>query len=101
MHADPTDIIAADLTLTGVQPGAHLDAQCLHSVADRHGTADRALRTVESREEAVSRCVHLTAAKPSKLPADDGVMRIKQRMPVTATPAGCPARRVHGVGDQR
>ena len=27
MHGDPADVIAADLALTGMQPGAHLDAE--------------------------------------------------------------------------
>jgi hypothetical protein len=30
VHADPADVIAAHLTLAGVQPGAHFDAQRLH-----------------------------------------------------------------------
>ena len=27
VHADPADVIAADLAFAGVQPGAHLDAE--------------------------------------------------------------------------
>jgi hypothetical protein len=46
------DVIAADLALAGVQPGAHLDAERLHGVADRHRAADRSLQAVEHREEA-------------------------------------------------
>jgi hypothetical protein len=93
--ADPADVIAAHLALAGVQPGAHLDAERLHRVADRHRAANRSLRTVEHREEAVSRRIHLAASKPSELRPDDGVVRIKQRMPVTvadlrAQPRGSP-----------
>ena len=47
----------------GVQPGAHLDAERLDRVADRHRAADRPLRAVEHREEPVARCVHLAAGK--------------------------------------
>jgi hypothetical protein len=71
--------------------------------APRRGStsrSDRALRAVERREETVSRCVHLTAAKPRELGPDDGVVRIKQGMPVTVTDLRCSARRVHDVGEQ-
>ena len=97
---DPADVIAADLALAGVQPGAHLDAERLHRVADRHRAADRPLRAVEHREEAVARRVHLAAPKASELRPDDGVVRIKQRMPVTVAHLRGPARRVHDVGEQ-
>ena len=98
--ADPADVVAADLALAGVQPGAHLDAERLHRVADRHGAADRSLRAVEHREEAVARRVHLAAPKAGELGPDDGVVRIEQRMPVTVTDLRGPARRVHDVGEQ-
>ena len=45
---------ASDFALAGVQPGAHLDAEGLHRIADRHGAADSSLRTVEHREKAIS-----------------------------------------------
>ena len=77
VHGDPADVIAADLTLAGVQPGAHLDAQRPDRVADRHRAADRSLRAVEHREEAVSRSVHLAASKPSELRPDDGVVSVQ------------------------
>ena len=61
MHRDSADVITADLAFAGVQPGPHLDAERLHRVADRHRAADRSLRAVKHREEAVARCVHLAA----------------------------------------
>ena len=70
VHADPADVIA------GVQPGAHLDAERLHGVANRHRAADRSLRAVEHREEAVARRVRLAASKPGELRPHDGVVRI-------------------------
>jgi len=51
---DPADVIAADLALAGVQTGAHSDAERLNRVAYRHSAADRTLRAVEHREEAVA-----------------------------------------------
>jgi hypothetical protein len=58
VHGNPADVVAADLALAGVQPGAHLDAERLHRVADRHGAADRSLRAIEqpfaARPEVVS-----------------------------------------------
>src|SRR4029077_2698209 len=99
-HADPADVIATDFALTGVQPGAHLDAECLHRVADRHRAADRPLRAVKHRQEAITRRIHLAAPKSSELRPDDGVVRIKQRVPVTVADLCGPARRVHDVGEQ-
>ena len=72
----------------------------LHRVADCHGAADRSLRAVEHRQEAVTRGVDLATAKSSELRSDDGVVRIQQGMPVTVTHLRGPARRVHDVGEQ-
>jgi hypothetical protein len=44
MYTDAADVVAADLALAGVQPGAYLDAERLYGVADRHRAADRSLR---------------------------------------------------------
>ena len=90
--AMPPMSFAADLALTGVQPGPHLDAERLHRVADRHRAADGSLWAVEHREEAVSRCVHLAAQKGGELRPDDSVVRIEQRMPVMVAHFGGPAR---------
>jgi hypothetical protein len=40
----------------GVQPGAYLNAECLHRVADCHGAADRSLvvRTFSAASEALA-----------------------------------------------
>jgi hypothetical protein len=92
VHADPTNVITADLALTGVQPGAHLEAERLHRVADRHRAADRSLRAVEHREEAVARRVHLAAPKAGQLRPHDGIVRIKQRMPIPVADLCGPAR---------
>ena len=100
MHSDAADVIAADFALAGVQPGPHLDAKRLHRVADRHRTADRSLGAVEHREEAVARCVHFAASKAGELRADDGVVRVEQRTPVTVADLCGPARRVHDVGQE-
>jgi hypothetical protein len=67
VHADPADVIAAHLALAGVQPGAHLDAERLHCVADRHRAADCSLWPVEHREEPVAGCVDLRAPEPREL----------------------------------
>jgi hypothetical protein len=79
---------------------AYFDAERLHRVANGHGAADRSLRAVEHCEEAVARGVHLAASKAIELYADDGVMRVKQRAPVTVADLGGPARRVDNVGEQ-
>src|SRR6476620_9884966 len=83
----------ADLALAGVQPGAHLEAERLHRVADRHVATDRSLRAVEHRQEAVARRVHLAAAKSCELRPDDSVVCVKQGVPVTVADLhGCRPR---------
>ena len=67
VYGDAADVITAHLALAGMQPGTHLDAQRPHRVANCHRAADRALRTVEHREETVTRCVHLAAPKANEL----------------------------------
>jgi hypothetical protein len=42
------------LAFASVQPGAHLDAERLHRVTNCHGAADRSLRAVEHRQEAIT-----------------------------------------------
>jgi integrase len=100
MHGEPADVIAANLALAGVQPSPHLDAECLYRITDRHGAADRPLRAVEHREEAVSRGAHFAAPKANELRPHNGVVRIEQRTPVTIAHLGGPPRRVHDVGEQ-
>jgi hypothetical protein len=100
VYGDTTDVITANLALAGVQPGPHLDAERLDCVANRHGAADRSLRAVEHREEAIARRVHLAAPKASELRSDDGVMRVKQGVPVAVADLRCSARRVHDVGEE-
>ena len=67
VYADPADVVAANLALAGVQPGAHLYAERLHRIANRHRATDRPLRTVEHRKEAVTRRVHLATSKAGEL----------------------------------
>jgi hypothetical protein len=100
VYAGPADVIAADLAFAGVQPGAHLDAECLQGVSDRHRAADRALRAVEHREKAIARCVHFAAPKPGELGPDDGVVCIQQSVPATVADPRRLARRIHDVGAQ-
>ena len=94
VHGDTADVVAANLALAGVQPGTYLDAERLHRVANRHGAADRSLRPVERRQEAITRRVHLATPKASQLRPHDGVVRIEQRMPVAVADLSRPARRI-------
>ena len=66
VHGDPPRCRCPDFAFAGVQPGADLDAECLHRVANCHGT-DRSLGSVEHREETIPRCAHLAAPKAGEL----------------------------------
>jgi len=82
------------------KPARTCRPECLHRVANRHRAANRPLRAVEHREEAIARRVHLAASKPGQLRPDDGVVRVKQGVPVTVAHLRRPARRVHDVGEE-
>jgi hypothetical protein len=62
VYRDSAYVVADQLTFTGMQPGAHLEAQSLHSLADCARTSDRARRTVERGQQPVARGVDFAPA---------------------------------------
>jgi hypothetical protein len=76
-----------------------LNAQRLHRIANCHGAADRPLRAIERRKEAVTRRAYLAAAEACELRPHDGIVRIKQCMPIPIAHLRGVARRVHDVGE--
>src|SRR5919108_2201626 len=89
MDGDPAHPILRDLDLSGVQPGADLDADRTQPIANRAGAADGARRAVECREEAVAGGVDLTAAGALELGSHDGVVRRAQVAPRRVTERRC------------
>jgi hypothetical protein len=100
VHRESSDVVSADLTLPGVQPGAHLNAERLHRLANCRGAPDGSLWAVERREETVSGGADFAAAEVSKLSPYDRVVCVEQRTPVAVALLRSATRRVHDVGEK-
>src|SRR2546423_14547095 len=75
VDGDSAHLPVRELALARVQPGAELEPEAAHAVADRPRGADRARRPVEGGEEAVAGGVDLAAAEAHELCADGGLVR--------------------------
>src|SRR5262249_37762654 len=87
-HGDSPELAGDDLALACVHPGADLDAEPAHGVADRERTAKRADRPIEGGVEPVACGVLLYAAMSRKLRAHQRMMSLEKVAP-TAIADGC------------
>ncbi len=101
MDGDAADVVVAQLDLTRVYARPHLETQTPQDVADRHGTPDRAGRSVEPGEEAVARGVDLTAVEALKLAPDLGIVPAEQFLPSLVAQLDRAFRGVDDVGKQQ
>jgi len=85
MHRDTTELLAYDLTLSGVDARANMDAQLPDRVHDCPSTANRTRRTVKGCQETVASSIDLATSMPSKLVANKGVMLSEQVFPSSIT----------------
>jgi hypothetical protein len=67
VDGDPTDLSVNELAFAGVQTRAHLQPELLQRLANCTAAPDRPGRTVEAREEPVSRRIHFRTAVPHEL----------------------------------
>src|ERR1700722_2116423 len=95
---DAADVVVAQLDLARVYACPHLEAQAPQHVADRHGTPDRAGRSIEPGEEAVACRVDLTAVEACELAPDLGVVPAEQLLPSLVAKLDRALRGVDGVG---
>ena len=78
----PRGAAARPFHLAGVDTGTHLRPKRLHGVADRQPAANRARRSVEDREEAVTGGVDLLAVEARQLATDHFVVPVEELGPV-------------------
>ena len=83
-----------------MQACADLDPEFAHAFSDRTGTADRARRAVEAREEAVAGDVELRTAKADEFAADECVMALEQLPPGTIAELSRLRRRADDVSEE-
>ena len=89
VHGHAADVVADELALAGVQPGAHLEAERPHPVRGSRGrTRIAARRPVEGGEEAVPQGLDLPAAEAIELAADQLVVAPEQLPPAPVAGVG-------------
>ncbi|QYB00258.1 GntR family transcriptional regulator (plasmid) [Rhodococcus sp. USK10] len=99
MHGDPTDVVAADLALAG----AHLDAEPLHRVANRHGapSTPRSIRSPTLRRRTESTyCAIKDDILKGRLPPESLLLEheLATRFGVSKTPIREALRRLISEG---
>src|SRR5688572_13432484 len=98
VHGDAMRLAAGELDPAGVQPGADLEAERAHGIANMAGTADGSGRPVESGEKSVTCRVDLVPPESFELPADDRVVAAEQLAPGPVAESCGVARRADDVG---
>src|SRR5919198_3481431 len=81
VDCDPAGLVAVELALARMDPGAHLEAELADGTPHRAGTADRARGAVEAREDAVARGVDLLSSEACDLASDDDVVTLEEVAP--------------------
>src|SRR5262249_275358 len=77
----PTNAVAEQFNLAGVQPGPHCDAESSGLVADGAGAADGSGWPVEGGQEAVAHGLDLAAPKASEVATHHGVVLVETMTP--------------------
>ena len=96
MYGDPADVVAHHFTFPGVETRANINSEWVYFLGNSAGAANAACRTVESRKNAVARCLDLMAAKAREIASDRGVMIVEE---IRAT--GCRQARQLSLSSQR
>src|SRR5690242_8743880 len=99
-HRDTRELVVADLALADMNPRAHVDSERAKRVADCSGGMDRARRSVECGEEAVTRGVEFSTSIARKLVADRRMMALQEIPPPRISHTRHEFRRTDDVGEQ-
>src|SRR5262249_29843001 len=88
-------VLAPKFDLPGVESGADLDAQRLHSGDDGLRAPDGAGRAVEGCQDAVAGVLHEPSTVPLQFSTDEGVVLVEEVLPPPVPHLG----RAYGGGD--
>src|SRR6185312_9901805 len=97
---DALHISIDEIDLSGVEANSHVDADRVERLVDRFGTSDRAGRTVEGREESVTRRLHLSPLEPIERLADDPVVLGEELAPSRISDLGRAVGRADDVREE-
>ena len=97
---EAANVVASEFDLTGVAPGADLQAELADGHAERLGAADGPGGPVEGRQQAVPGGVDVAAPVPFDLPARQVVMLGEEIGPAGVAELGQPLGGPDDVGEQ-
>src|SRR5437870_11379632 len=99
MNGYPTDIVAAQLYLAGVQARPDLDPKPAHRGTKRARAIDRPSRTVERGQRAVAGVLHEATSELLHMPGDHRVVIVEQLAPPAIAQGGRSIGRADDVGE--
>src|SRR5712664_4118844 len=99
VDGDPRDLAVDELALACVKSGSDLDPERSNCFGDRTGATDRACRAIEGRQKTVTNGVHLAAACPAQLTANERVVLLEQLAPTRVAELGHLRSRADDVGE--
>jgi hypothetical protein len=76
MHREPTQVVLAPLTFTGMQPGTRSEAEARQLLYDRLCALDSPGWTGEGQNETIARAVDFLATEVLHLSSYDTIMRL-------------------------
>ena len=85
VDCDAADVVADQLTFSGVEADAHLDPEVAHRVAGRAGASDRPRGSVERGQEAVAHRLHRPSAVALELAAHEPVVLSERVQPAAVS----------------
>ena len=100
VNADPSDVVVAELDLTGVDRRTDRKPEVAEASIEAEGTSKSPRRRVEGGEDAVPSRLHEAAAEAFDLSARHSVMSIEEPAPSLIAERGCLRGRPHDVGEQ-
>ncbi len=81
MNGEPTEVIATDLALTGMEAGAKPESERFGGLPDRRCAANRPGGPVEGGHKAIACCLDLTTTKAAKLIPHGPIMVVEKGSP--------------------
>jgi hypothetical protein len=100
VHREAANVVASEFDLTGVAPGADIQAEVADGCAERLGAADGPGGPVEGRQQAVAGGVDVAAPVPFDLPARQVIMLGEEIGPAGVAELGQPLGGPDDVGEQ-
>src|SRR4029453_12586964 len=100
VNADPSDVVVAELDLTGVDRRTDRKPEVAEAGIEGEGTSESPRGRVECGEDAVPGRLHEAAAEAFDLGARHSVMSIEEPAPSLSARRGCRLGRSAEVGEQ-